>query len=372
MMIHWKKSLAVASLVCTGAAVLGSLSGCGGGGGNGAAPGQTSTSSALNVFVTDSFSDQYKQVLVTLYKIELTTDGTNYQTVFSDTAGQTINLSSLAATTDLLASLNVPAGTYTQARVTFGDHFALVSQSGTSTSAAVDPSVGTESNGQVALIIPTPTHCMAGQSTPLVIDFKLAEFTLVGNVLHPSMGLRDGGEDNYKHCNAHLGGTISNLIAGTSFDMLSENDRTLHVLLSASTTTISGSTGATVALANGQQVRVEGAFDTATQTLTATSVILDDDQEMAHQRVHGTVLSVDTVASMFVLTVDHAEGFAPTAGTITVSVKDLTGVTVGSLINAEGTFDPATQTLTARSLFEGDESHGHGGDHHPGPGQGPH
>ena len=367
-----KFSLAAASLICAGAVVLGSLSGCGGGGGNGGSSGLAASSSGLNVFVTDSFSDQYKQVLVTLYKIELTTDGTTYQTVFSDAAGQTINLSSLAATTDLLASLNVPAGTYTQARVTFADHFTLVSQSGTSTSTAVDPSVGTASNGQVALTIPTPTHCLSGQSTPLVIDFKLAEFTLVGNVLHPSLGLRDAGEDNGKHCNAHLGGTISNLVAGTSFDMLGRNDRVLHVLLSASTTTISGSNGATVALANGQNVRVEGAFDTATQTVTATSVILDDDQEMAHQRVHGTVVSVDPAASTFVLTVDHAEGFAPTAGTITVSIKDLTGVTVGIAINAEGTFDPATQTLTARSLFDGDESHGPGGDNHPGPGPMPH
>ncbi len=112
-MSHWKKSLAIASFACAAAAALVTISGCGGGGGNGGSLGLSALSSALNVFVTDSFSDQYKQVLVTLYKIELTTDGSTYQTVFSDTAGQTINLSSLSSTTDLLASLNVPAGTYT-------------------------------------------------------------------------------------------------------------------------------------------------------------------------------------------------------------------------------------------------------------------
>ena len=369
MMSHWKRNLAVASLVCAGAAALGSLSGCGGGGGNGGSPGLAASSSGLNVFVTDSFSDQYKQVLVTLYKIELTTDGTTYQTVFNDAAGQTINLSSLAATTDLLASLNVPAGTYTQARVTFADHFTLVSLSGTSTSTAVDPSVGTAANGLVALTIPTPTHCIPGQSTPLVIDFKLAEFTLVGNVLHPSLGLRDGGEDNGKRCNAHLGGTISTLVAGTSFDLVGENGRILHVALSPATTVINGSTGLAATLANGQEVRVEGAFDTLAQSVVATSVIVRDGTESEHQRVHGTVLSVDTAASTFVLTVDHAEGLAPTAGTIIVATKDLSGVTVGISINAEGKFDPATQTLTADSLFEGDESHGHGGESHPGSGQ---
>src|SRR5437016_8057791 len=90
------------------------LLGCGGSSGTSA-----DSRAPLNVYVTDGFGDAYKQVLVTLFKIELTTDGTTFLTVFSDTAGQTINLSSLSDTAQLLASLNVAAGSYTQARVTF-------------------------------------------------------------------------------------------------------------------------------------------------------------------------------------------------------------------------------------------------------------
>src|SRR4051794_21364255 len=81
------------------------LAGCGGGSGG------SGGGAALDVYVTDGFSDAYKQVLVTLYKIELSTDGTNYQAVFADEAGRTLDLSSLASTAELLASVTVPAGT---------------------------------------------------------------------------------------------------------------------------------------------------------------------------------------------------------------------------------------------------------------------
>ncbi len=376
-MQHRNKIFAVSAALVAGTLALISLPGCGGGGG-GSSAGTTSVTSAspaaLNVFVTDAFSDQYKQVLVTLYKIELTTDGTTYQTVFSDTSGQTINLSSLASTTDLLASVNVPAGTYTQARITFADHFTLVSQAGTSVSTAVDPSIGTDTNGLVALTIPTPTKCVTGQSTALVIDFKLAEFTLVGSVLRPQVGAGDGSQDGGKNCNAQLGGTVANLVAGTSFDLQGPNGRTLHVLLSSTTTTVSGQTGSAFTLANGQNVRVEGAFDTTAQTVTATSVILNDDRGVPHQRVTGTVASLNSAAGSFILTVDHADGFQPTTGTLTVVTGSttlfikgrnqpgsLSDVTAGNVVSAEGTFDATTQTLTARSVFLGPAPAGSGG-----------
>ena len=72
--------------------------GCGGGGGGstsiasaltGAA---TSRAALLNVYVTDGFSQNYKQVITTLYKIELMSDGTNYTTVFENADGQTLDL----------------------------------------------------------------------------------------------------------------------------------------------------------------------------------------------------------------------------------------------------------------------------------------
>src|SRR5579871_2871515 len=137
-------------------AALTAIVGCGGGGGNSVpltgSPGGTGKS-ALDVYVTDSFSDAYKQVMVTLYKIELTTDGTNFTTVYSNPSGLTLNLSSLSTTAELLSSVNVPSGSYTEARVTFSDHVTLVANNGTSTTVAVDPSAGVDSQGKVAITI---------------------------------------------------------------------------------------------------------------------------------------------------------------------------------------------------------------------------
>ncbi len=343
------------------------LSGCGGGGGTSSTGSGGLTASAipasLNVYVTDGFSDQYKQVLVTLYKIELTTDGTTYQTVYSDAAGQTINLSSLASTTDLLATVNVPAGAYTSARITFGDHFTLVAQDGTSTSVAVDPTVGTAANGTVALTVATPTKCVSGQASALFLDFKLAEFTLVGNLLRPQVGPGDPAQNGPKPCSGHLMGTVANLVAGTSFDLQGMNGRTVKVLLSATTATVSGQTGAAITLANGQSVLVDGAFSAATQTVTATTVTLNDYTSTQHERANGTVAGVNAGAGSFVLTVQRADGIQPTAGTITVQTASTTvfrkgrnqagslaDVTTGAAVDVQGSFDATTQTLTARAV----------------------
>src|SRR5579859_3096706 len=137
------------------------MAGCGGNSGVGSSLTSSGGRAALNVYVTDGFSDQYKQVLATLYKIELTPDGTNYQTVFTDTTGRTLDLASLASTAELLASVTVPTGTYTQARITFGDHITLVSNTGVSTSVAVDTSIGADANGQIAVTVSTPAKVQA-------------------------------------------------------------------------------------------------------------------------------------------------------------------------------------------------------------------
>ena len=162
---------------------LGIMAGCSGGSGGSATAG--SRSAALNVYVTDGFSDRYKQVLATLYKIEVSTDGTTYQTVYSDDSGHTVDLTALSTNAELLASLNVPTGTYTNARVTFGDHITLVAQDGTSSSVAVDSSIGTQADSKVTVTVTTPTKVLAGQTSTLVIDFKLAEFQLVGKNVRP-------------------------------------------------------------------------------------------------------------------------------------------------------------------------------------------
>jgi hypothetical protein len=339
------------------------LPGCGGssGGGLGASG---AGRAALDVYVTDGFTDQYKQVLATLYKIELTTDGTTFTTVYSNTTGQTIDLASLASTAELLGSVTVPAGTYTQARITFGDHITLVSNSGTSTSVAVNTSAGADANGQIAITVSTPTRVQANQNNAVYVDFKLAEFTLVGNSVQPviSCGGGDGIQLGKQHT-AHLMGTITAVNGATSFTLQGPDGRTITITLTSSTTVTSGQTGATVTLAVGQSVIVDGTYDPTTLALTATSVMLNDYTTINHADAAGTVASVNATASSFVLTVQRADRIQPTGGTITVVTNSSTvfmkgwhqqgsfsDVAVGGVVIVDGTFDTTTQTLTARSV----------------------
>ena len=343
------------------ALVLALTAGCGSGG-TGTSLSAAGGRASLDVFVTDGFSDQYKQVLATLFKIELTTDGATFQTVFNDTAGRTLDLASLASTAELLASVTVPPGTYTQARITFGDHITLVSNSGTSTSVAVDPSAGTASNGQVAVLVNSPTTVQVNQSNTVFVDFKLAEFQLVGNVVRPSIhcGNGDSGMINRQRT-AHLTGTVTGLTGTTAFTLQDKNGRTVAVTLTDTTTVTSGQTGSAVTLANGQNVIVVGTFDRTTNTVTAMSVTLNDFTTINHARAEGTVASVDTTAGTFILTVERADGIMPTAGTITVATNTSTqfgrgrhqqvtfaDVKAGVEVEVNGVFDTTTQTLTAK------------------------
>src|SRR5579864_190828 len=93
LLMSWLQRLVLAGIGFLAIAL--PLGGCGSGGGGSLGTGSTQSSS-LNVYVTDGFSDQYSQVIVTLYKIEATSDGQNYQTLYSDDSGQTLDLTSLA------------------------------------------------------------------------------------------------------------------------------------------------------------------------------------------------------------------------------------------------------------------------------------
>lgn len=345
-------------------ALLVCMAGCGGGsGGSVSSLSASGGRAALNVYVTDSFSDQYKQVLTTLYKIELTTDGTTYQTVFADAAGRTLDLASLASTAELLSSVTVPTGAYTQARITFGDHITLVSTTGTSTTVPVDTSIGVDANGQIAVTVATPTHVQSNQTNAVYVDFKLAEFKLVGTVLKPSLACGDGTGQMGKQHTGHLEGTVANLNGASSFTLQGPNGGTITVALTGTTTITSGQTGKTITLANGQNVIVDGTFDPATSTLTATSVTLNDYTTVDHARVGGTVASVNSSAQSFVLTVQRGDDIQPTGGTITVQTdantvfmkgpgpgqqRSFSDITAGVMADVDGSFNTTTQTLTAK------------------------
>ncbi len=363
------------------------LTGCGGGGGNTGTTSSLSSATsraALNVYVTDGFSQNYKQVITTLYKIELTTGDGNYTTVFENADGQTLDLSSLADTALLVSSLQVESGTYTQARITFADHFTLVSPGGgTSESVAVDSSVGTQSNGQVAVIVDTPVKAQAATTATLLVDFKLADFELTGGKVKPKLALGGEAECTGKNRRGTLTGTVANL-TDTGFDLTGPNGHTLTVTLSDSTVIIDSSTGATGTLAAGQTVEVQGTPDASTKTLAAASITTNVTVAPKKQGADGTIASIGTDGASFVLTVERAGGGLKLekGGTITVQTASttkflagrkqtgaFTDLVVGGEVHVGGTYDAATQTLTATTvgLHPGEPASGGNTDNHPRP-----
>lgn len=348
--------------VCVALAAVLTAAGCGGGGG-GTAGGR----GTLRVFVTDGFREDFSQVWVTLHKIEVG-DDRGFHTVFDDSTGKTINVAALSSSSQMVGSAGVPAGTFTQARVTIEDHMKLVHSGGGGTDdTQVDDSTTPTAGGLSAVTLPISQSVGSGQSGSLVIDFDLANFEIRGGKVRPHLRHADDGQFQLRDKRAELTGTVSNFVAGTGFDLTLANSSSVHVILTANTAIFTRSNGAAGALSSGIPVEVKGAFDTSTQTVTADSVKIEDHingddhgQHVEGANAEGTVASVDATAKSFVLTLEEAEHFTPPAGTITVVTTSSTifarrhggaatfaDVVGGVKLEATGTFDAAANTLTA-------------------------
>src|SRR6266498_824625 len=79
------------------------LVGCGGGSGGGG-------SRAFGLYLSDSFRDDYDQVWVTIYQVDLIDPSGSVQNAFSDPAGRQVNVRTLHdATGPLFLMLDLPA-----------------------------------------------------------------------------------------------------------------------------------------------------------------------------------------------------------------------------------------------------------------------
>lgn len=363
--------------IASGATLLLTLAGCGGGGSAPTASG--SRTGTVGVFVTDAFKDDFSQVWVTLYKIEATSDGTTYSTLYENASGKTINVSSLATSAQLLASVSLPATTYRSLRVTIGDHLTLVPKAGgTGQSVPVEDSLGVHANEKVTLPLSASLVLPSDQSANFVLDFDLTGFELSGGRVKPA--LRRGDDSHFQQADkrAELEGTVLHLTAGSGFDLMQNNGKTISIRLSSTTVIFQSRQGTPGTLAEGQRVEVKGSVDPATHTVTADRVKIEDgsqssqsgddhggqngggDQSVTGADAEGRVASVDTTAKTFVLTPEEAEHFQPASGSLTIKTDANTvfarhhdgggsfaDIAAGAKVEVTGTFDPATNTLTA-------------------------
>ncbi len=394
--------------LCAVAAVA-AIAGCGSGGGGSTGGGVAPLVKGVGVYATDAFNDDYSQVWITLYKIELSTDGTTFTTVYDQPAGVAIDAASLASKTTLLGTVNIPAGDYTTIRVTTGDHITLFPKGGgAGISAPVDPTKATVSGGQAVVTVSIPKHIAAAASNNIVIDFNLAAFKLVGGKVECSIGDGDNSSFPGKAHEAEIHGTVSNLVAGTSFTLTLENGNTVSVLMTASTVVlspvVSSTAVASTPLANGQKVVIIGTVDTTTHAITADRVRIIPAQDsgggsgstgggsgtpppppgdFGHgddgtpgstppapggsvdihtAAVVGLVTAVDATAKTITVTEQEAEGFQPVSTSVTIQTSaktrfvqektliDFSAILVGKRVIAVGTVDATTGQLNAAEV----------------------
>jgi hypothetical protein len=158
-------------------------------------------------------------------------------------------------------------------------------------------------------------------------------------------------------------------------------DTTVTVTTGASTVFVSG--GGIIltpadffaALANGQEIEVEGIYDANTNTLAATRVKLEDGENEDHDsQVKGPVSAINVPALTFDVTAQEWEGISLGAnqvvhvvtngstvfehGSMTAS-QFFAALTSGQQVEVEGVFDAGTSTMTAAKVDLED-----GGGHH--------
>lgn len=360
------------SLTALGALTL-SVVGCSGSG----ASEESSSRARTSIYVTDGPREDYAHVWATIYKVILTPqDGTAAVLAFESAEGVLIDLKTLRDASGeryaFLSSTSVPAGTYTGATVTIGSTMQLIkSGQSTGTDLAVDSSIATDASGHPAIPITFRSPKTLGEGTSsVVVDFNLAKFVVKASGVLPALaeGVGDGLNFPHRHESGEYRGTISGL-SGTApdltFTLTTGTGQVVTVTTSASTALY----GAT--LTDGVTVSIDGTVDATTGVLAATRVgVCGTGGPSADARMPnagGTASNPDATAGTFTLTLERARCLTPDATTISVVTNASTvfraddGSTTDSAtffttlattpnVRVEGSFDEATNTLTATDV----------------------
>jgi hypothetical protein len=323
--------------------------------------------------VADDFSSSYSQVWMRLYRLEISPDGKTYQTLYNNPSGASVNLPALSRTARFLGVTNMPAGSYTQARITLGDHLHMVmAGSGTSLDPPVVASGGSGANGQYAFVMNLPVSVSSGQKTNMVLDFNLQNFQMTGRGVQISVQSMAPSQFAQMQTQGDMVGTVTNLTPGNGFDLVIGGGTvgsiltTLLVHLSSSTAIFNKTTGAAATLANGQTVEVQGTLDPQTIIFTATTIVIQDNGggSLLFVITQGTITSIDTNAKSFALAPTWAENFLPTQPNLTVQTDATTvfggglmggssfsDLHVGSVVIVAGPYDAPSNVLTARRVI---------------------
>lgn len=353
--------------------------GCGGGGVSGGGGGSTGSGA---IFMTDNL-DSHDHVWVTIKKVVLTGAGGD-ATVFNDATGKTVDLRTLRDGSgerySFLAS--TPAGSFTRVAVTL-DKTVTLFGSGSSTGLVRQFAGNDGTNVVMTLTFGAPRSF--GTGSGFALDFSLSDWTDNGTTVSGAPFLKEGSgsglHDNSRHEREDYEGTIQNL-SGSAPDQtftLTNGVRSVAVITSASTIVFNSNGNPSPALANGKRVEVRGSFSLTQNAIIADVVKIEDaNHGQGEAEVKGNASNIDANAGTLTVDATRTHHFQPNQSTVDVVTTQSTvyfshgGLSLtkaeffaalanGQEVEAEGTYDSGTNTLTARKLKleDGEGEHGH-------------
>jgi len=369
------------------------LTGCGGGGTGSSVTSSSGTGRAA-VLLTDSFREDFGHVWATIYHVELVPQSGDPVVLYDNPSGLLIDLKTLRDATgarySFLNSTTIPAGTYTGIRITIGSTMQLF-RNGQAVGDPIPVSstlpLDSSSHPIVSLTFKSPKTVTDSSVSNLIVDFDLAHFILKDSQILPVVQEGDGTglDDPARHDQGDYLGVVSNL-TGTAptltFTLNRGNGMTITVVTTASTAVFGASS-----LVNSSIVEVNGTLDPTTQNLVATQLevrhVGDPSSESgdAHApRVEGTASSLNATAGTFMVTLQCARGFIPSATTVNVVTSStttfrsdagaslsqadfFTAVATTATVEVEGTYDATSNTLTATAVKIDDHSKDGGWEH---------
>ncbi len=322
--------------------LIATLAACGGGSGRGGA--SLGSEGTLSVLVTDNLAQDYAEVWVTVRSITATDANGQVVTLYEDTAGQTHNLSQLVNIGALVDTRNITTGTYNRFEIVLDNAVTLVDQNGVVTNARFDQS----GNPTFSTSITGTLTVDANQAATLALDFDLQQFTYDAgtNTVTPVIVQKD--PTSLDQTVSTVFGEVESITDGTRFVLDPAGDgRNLTVVLHNNATVTNTASGEVLSDTRGlsvnMKVSVSGTYDTATLTITAATVQIENGAVGVRHKLEGTIMAINGSS----LTIDiHEASFMPGANTLIVDVSNATfshgrldQLAVGQKVDIKGAWD---------------------------------
>ncbi|MCF6323787.1 MAG: DUF4382 domain-containing protein [Gammaproteobacteria bacterium] len=330
--------------------LIASLAACGGSG-DGTTSSNGSSTGTVSVIITDNLTLTYSEVWVSLQAITATDANGQVVDLYRNTAGQTHNLSQLVNIGALVDAQTIAAGTYTTFEILMDNQIQLVDPTGVTTNATFDQT----GNPSFTLSVAGQLVVDENQMSSLLLDFDLQQFTydMATNTVNPVVIQQDPATLNQTV--ATVNGQVQAVNSSTQFVVTPATGGANITVDLHATATVTDTASATVAadttlLAAGMQVTVDGIYDPANLSITASAVgIVTGASVTINSEVEGIVTAFDGST----LTIDVKEAsFLPGSNTLTIanssnalfSHGSLALLTIGQEVEIKGNWDNTTFT----------------------------